>query len=135
MQTAPGKRKATRGEWLQEFDPESVLLNLPDLGTAADLVAWLMEAGPVENDGPLSWPGLESWARRTGVQLDEWSAVVLIEMSRAYYAMRREAQDENYPPPFAPPKTAAQEKQLARRLSGALHAAAAARHDRGKTKK
>jgi hypothetical protein len=134
LQTAPGKRKATRGEWLQEVEPDSTLLNLPDVSPAEELVEWLMEAGPTEGDKPLSWRELDAWAGRTGNYVDEFVSTTLMQMSRAYFSQRIEARAENCPPPFAARKTAEQEKALAKQLRSALHAAAAARKN-GKPKK
>jgi len=135
LHTAPGKRKATRGEWLKEVEPESSLLNLPDVSPCEELVEWLMEAGPTEGDKPLSWRELDAWASRTGNYVDEFVSTTLMQMSRAYYAQRMDSRAENCPPPFAARKTVEQEKALAKQLRSALHAAAAARTNKGKTKK
>lgn len=79
---------------------DSPKLDLPDVGPAEYLVAYLFEVGPLAGGHELTFAHLESWERKTGVELDEFKACMLVELSRVYLGMSNEARASDCPPPY-----------------------------------
>jgi hypothetical protein len=79
---------------------DSPRLALPDVGPAEYLVGYLFEVGPLVGGHELTFAHLEPWARATGVDLDEFKAVLLVELSRVYLSMANEARATDCPPPY-----------------------------------
>jgi hypothetical protein len=81
--------------WVSESVVEALrseyMPDLPPLEAGGYLVAYLFEAGPVMDAGPLSFGELESWCRRLGIDLQPWEARCLCRLSREYLNESRRA--------------------------------------------
>lgn len=64
---------------------------MPDSASNHPLVIALFEIGPVEFEGHLTWRELESWQRLMGIELEPWEAIVLIDLSRAFFQQKQES--------------------------------------------
>lgn len=71
---------------------------------APHIVARLVEIGLTEaagmGNGPLSWPTIDAWCNRTGIDLAPWEARLIRQLSVDYVAESRLAESENCPPPW-----------------------------------
>ena len=115
--------RSLRGDDVPDAEP-------PDLDFELEyLVAYLLEAGPIEGDRPLSWQELSAWQELTGARLDSFEAVALRRMSAAYYNMLNEAMEPGCPNPAAVGEavelTSEQQQDVNDRLKRGLMAMAA----------
>lgn len=71
---------------------------------APHIVARLIEIGLTESNGmgptPLSWREIAEWQRMTCTALDPWEARLIRQLSTAYIAESRRAEDEHCAPPW-----------------------------------
>ena len=86
------------------------------------LIGWLLEIGIAMYSGmgvaPITYSEIYAWA--DGIELTPWEAKTIREMSVEYVSYSQKASESNCPPPFAPPKTIDQQKDLSKRLSSTL---------------
>ena len=68
------------------------------------IIARLIEIGITETTGmgaaPLSWREIAEWQRNTGVPLAPWEAKLIRQLSLAYMAESRRAEEETCAPPW-----------------------------------
>jgi len=71
---------------------------------APHVIEWLGQLGFTEAGAAgavaLSWREIAEWKRLTGVPLAPWEAKLLRNLSSAYLAESRKAEDEACPPPW-----------------------------------
>jgi hypothetical protein len=71
---------------------------------APHIIAYLMEAGPVETAGmdrvPLSWREIHYWQHDTAVSLEPWEARLLRQLSGEYLSQSRKAEKPDCPAPW-----------------------------------
>ena len=71
---------------------------------APSLLAWLLELGITESGGmgpvPLSWREIAEWTRLSGIELPPWQVRLLRNLSVAYIAESRRAEEELCAPPW-----------------------------------
>lgn len=61
---------------------------------------------------PLSWRELQAYRELSGVIIDGWECEQVIEMSKAYVAFSRDADDINCIAPYSPELTEEQEQEI-----------------------
>jgi hypothetical protein len=114
----------SRAQSLPAGDPRR---DLPRLGDAAPLAAWLLELGPVCYAGMgeptgVDWPALESWQRCTGTALTPWQARALVLLSADYAHQLRAAAAPDCPAPDYAPADAGGVRRQVLAVFGALGA-------------
>lgn len=88
--------KESRGQLYTRRNPDTALLELPDAGFARYMIENLFEVGPMTGEHSLSWAEIDRWATRTGVELSEFEAVTLVDLSREFSRMLNLARDPDY---------------------------------------
>jgi hypothetical protein len=88
--------KESRGQLYTRRNPDTALLELPDAGFARYMIDNLFEVGPMTGEHSLSWAEIDRWATRTGVELSEFEAVTLVDLSREFSRMLNLAREPEY---------------------------------------
>lgn len=122
----PTDWKESRGQLYTRRNPDTALLELPDAGFARYMIENLFEVGPMTGEHSLSWTEIDRWAERTGVELSEFEAVTLVDLSREFSRMLNLARD----PDYLCPNTAAAAIARSKRNMTEVHAKAAAAYAR-----
>lgn len=88
------------------------------------IIARLTEIGMTEavgmGVGPLSWVSIDAWKRGTGIRIPPWEARLIRQLSEAYLAEGRKAEDETCPPPWRAPVSRRERELEARALDMVL---------------
>ena len=61
---------------------------------------------------PVTWQELDAYCRLSGSDVDGWEAEQIINMSKAYVAMSRKADDISCSSPYSPELTEEQEQEI-----------------------
>ncbi|WP_239016837.1 phage tail assembly chaperone [Sphingomonas ginkgonis] len=103
-----GSKRAQRGgssclSRIEELKKDKISPPMPP-NPAPHLINRLIEIGIAETGGmgpsTLSWREIGEWQRLTGVELEPWEARLIRDLSAAYIAEGRLAEDHNCPPPW-----------------------------------
>lgn len=88
---------------LDQMKKDGITPKMPP-NPAPHIIARLIEIGITETTGmgpaPLTWREIDAWCRRTRVDLPPWEARVIRQLSLAYIAEGRRAENESCPPPW-----------------------------------
>lgn len=105
-QDAGSPKPTQQVEPLSRFDQmkkEGIAPSMPP-NPMPHLINWLIEIGIMESTGagpaPLSWREIRAWQDGVRVRLAPWEARLLRQLSIAYIAQSREAEQPNCPPPW-----------------------------------
>ncbi|TCP71821.1 hypothetical protein [Sphingomonas sp. PP-CE-1G-424] len=94
---------------MEDLKRRKIALQMPPK-PAPHIFDWLIEIGLTEAAGmgavPISSRELAAWQSNTCVRLAPWEARLIRELSKAYLAEGRRAEDETCPPPWGAPVTA-----------------------------
>lgn len=99
---------------------------MPPADAHSDVVAWWIEIGRAEGEGPISWLSLESWQRQIGIELDVWEVRTIRRMSECYLDQQVKARKPDCPAPWRT-ETAAETRSKVDRQFAAFVAALQAR--------
>lgn len=135
LAVTPTKHKESRGVAYRFKDKNHPLLELPDVGAAQYLADYLFEVGPMTGEHSITWGELSKWREETGVELDEFGARTIINLSREYVAMLSQARDPMHPAPHAvaAERVKPSRAEVGKLLSKVLHQAAASKTTKGRT--
>lgn len=124
--STPTGWKETREQFHKRRNPDSPLLEVPDVGFARYMLDYLFEVGPMAGEHAVDWAHVRQWQDGTGVDLSEFEFVTLVDMSRTFVGMIHAAKEPEY---LAPNYEAAKGDKSER------HARAAAAYARAIDKK
>lgn len=65
------------------------------------LLAYLIEMGVADGEGPLSYGEIESWQRQSGIELEAWESRTVRGLSDAYVRESHKARKRDAEPPWA----------------------------------
>lgn len=89
---------------MTEENPDSALLEMPDIGSQGYLIELLLEIGASASTGfgvaPLSWSEIYSWSSLTQTNLTSWEASTIMSLSRAFTASYHRFDETNAAAPF-----------------------------------
>lgn len=94
---------------------------MPDISPCEHIVDYLFEVGPTTGEHSVEPTQLEAWQRLTGIVLNEFEAVQVLQLSKSYLSMLHEAREENCPPPYRVERTAEDKRRAAKAIREALH--------------
>lgn len=85
------------------------------------LLAYLIEIGVAEGDGPLSYGEIECWQRQAGIELEAWESRAMRRLSDAYVRESHKARKRDAEPPWADaPYVKLSARQVALRMQRAI---------------
>jgi hypothetical protein len=117
----PEEPTLTRAEIMAK---KGVVPDLPYLSGGHYLIDYLMEAGPISAAGMgpvvLTWPELNAWVERTGVDLQPWESRMVRRLSADYLTQSRKSEKLDCPSPAFKPLTDEAREVLAKQLESAL---------------
>ena len=85
-------------------NPESPLLEMPDVTNLTYIIEYLLELGTSLASGfgvtPITWTELRSWLELSELQLDSWESNLLISLSRSFCANYTKFDEKDFPTPY-----------------------------------
>lgn len=82
------KKKESRLSTITQDNPDSSLLEMPEVNMCQNLLEYLLDIGISGSSGfgltPLTWTELLSWSTLTGITLTSWESLALMNLSRAF---------------------------------------------------
>lgn len=68
---------------------------MPEVEDAAHFVEYLFDVGPTLGEDAITWGEMDSWSRRTGLDLEPWQYRLLVSLSRAYLVQMHESRQRH----------------------------------------
>lgn len=97
-----GNDKKERKPRIKTLDESAPEMELPDVGAGGYLVRAFIQSGMSMSNGmgasPITWQELS--ALREVIELDNWEALQIMQMSKSYCSMLHKA-EERIPPPYS----------------------------------